>query len=136
MASGPTWQAIRNQAMVLKLSVNLVRETTFFNDTVFNESSYDGQEKISLWRSTFYVGGWAYVFNNRLRVSYECYWQPAFYHSKNYRTQLDVGLSYPLGKGLAFEMVYIFSHENVVVENIKEDDQILTFGLSYSLRKK
>lgn len=35
VSSGPTWQAIRSKAIVLKLSVNLTRESTLFSDTVF-----------------------------------------------------------------------------------------------------
>jgi hypothetical protein len=135
IASGPTWQAIQSNTVILKLSVNLSRESTLFTDTVFNEPSYNGNEKISLWRSTFYVGGWANILNNRLKVNYEFYWQPAFNNRKNYRTVYQVGLTYPIWKGLAFNMVYIYSHENVVVENIEKNDRILLLGLSYLLKK-
>jgi hypothetical protein len=135
ITSGPALQAIQSKAIVVKLSVALVYESTLFTDTVFNQSSYNGNERINLWRSHYYVGGWAYALNNQLRVNYEFYWQPAFNNSKNYRIQSEVGLTYPIWKGLAFNTVYIFSHENLVVENIKKDDRILTFGLSYLLRK-
>jgi len=135
LASGPAWQAIKSKAIVVKLSVALLYESTLFTDTVFNQPSYNGKERISLWRSHYYVGGWAYALNNQLRINYEFYWQSAFNNNKNYRIQSEVGLTYPIWKGLAFNTVYIFSHENVVVENIKKDDRILTFGLSYTLRK-
>lgn len=134
--SGPTWQAIRNETMVVKLSTNLVYESTLFTDTVFNESSYNGNERISLWRSTIYVGGWVFALQHKLRINYEFFWQPALDNSKNYRTQFEAGLNYPIWKGLGINVVYIYSHENVVVEGIKKDDRILTFGLSYMLRKK
>ena len=136
IASGPAWQAIQSKAFVVKLSVALVYESTLFTDTVFNQPTYNGKERISLWRTHYYVGGWAYALNNRLRINYEFYWQPAFSNSKNYRIQSEIGLTYPLWKGLAFNTVYSFSHENIVVENIKKDDRILTFGLSYILKKR
>jgi len=136
LGSGPTWQAIQTKAIVLKLSANLTYESTLFSDTVFNHSSYNGKERINVWRSTFYVGGWAFALGNRLRMNYEFFWQPAFNNSKNYRIQSELGLTYPIWKGLGFNIVYIFTHENVVVENIKKDDRMLTLGLSYMLRKK
>jgi len=136
VGSGPTWQAIQRKAIVLKLSANITYESTLFSDTVFNQSSYNGKEKIRVWRSTIYAGGWAFALENRLRINYEFFWQPAFNNSKNYRIQSDLGLNYTFWKGLAFNIVYIYSHENVVVENIKKDDRMLTFGLSYLLRKK
>ena len=135
ITSAPAWQVIRSKAIVIKLSVALVYESTLFTDTVFNHPSYNGKERISLWRSHYYTGGWVYALNNRLRLNYEFYWQPAFNNSENYRIQAEAGLTYPIWKGLAFNTVYIFSHENVVVENIKKDDRILTFGLSYLLKK-
>ena len=135
IASGPAWQAIRSKTVVVKLSVALLYESTLFTDTVFNQSSYNGKERINVWRSHYYTGGWVYALHKQLRINYEFYWQPAFNNSKNYRIQSEVGLTYPIWKGLAFNTVYIFSHENVVVENIKKNDRVLTFGLSYSLRK-
>ena len=136
VSSGPTWQAIRSKAIVLKLSTNLTYESTLFSDTVFNHSSYNGNKRINVWRSTFYVGGWAFALANRLRMNYEFFWQPAFNNSKNYRVQSEFGLTYAIWKGLGFNIVYIFNHENVVVESIKKDDRMLTLGLSYMLRKK
>ena len=135
VAAGPTWQAIQSDPLILKLSANLVRESTFFAETNFNVPSYNGNDVISLWRSTFYVGGWINALDHGPRVNYEFYWQPALNNSKNYRTQLEVGLTYPIWKGLAFNLVYSHSHENVVVENIGKNDQVLSLGLSYLLRK-
>jgi hypothetical protein len=135
ITSGPAWKPIQSKVIVVKLSAALVYESTLFTDTVFNQPSYNGKERINLWRSHYYVGGWVYALNNQLRLNYEFYWQPAFNNSKNYRIQAEVGLTYPIWKGLAFNTVYIFSHENVVVENIKKDDRILTFGLSYQIIK-
>lgn len=136
IASGPAWKPVQSKVIIVKLSVAVLYESTLFKDTVFNQPSYNGKERISLWRSHYYVGGWAYALNHRLRMNYEFYFQPAFNNSKNYRIQFEAGLNYPIWKGLAFNTVYFFSHENVVVENIKKDDRILTFGLSYLFRKQ
>ncbi|MDX2048741.1 MAG: DUF481 domain-containing protein [Chitinophagaceae bacterium] len=135
-AAGPTWQAIRSKNFILKLSANMVYESSLFKDTVFNQAKYNGQDKINLWRYSLYAGGWGFLFNNRLRLYYELFLRQAFNNSKNYRTHLEVGFDFPVWRGLSFNTVYTSTHENVVVKNIKEDDRILTFGLSYLFRKK
>ena len=136
IAAGPSWQAIRTKTFILRLSANMVYESSLFKDTVFNQSKYNGQDKIKLWRYSLYAGGWGFLFNNRLRLYYELFLRRAFNNSKNYRTHLEVGFDFPIWRGLSFNTVYTSTHENVVVKNIKEDDRILTFGLSYLFRKK
>ena len=135
VSSGPAWKPIQNKVIVVKLSAALLYESTLFTDTVFNQPHYNGNERISVWRSHYYLGGWVFALNNQLRLNYEFYWQSAFDNSENYRVQAEVGLTYPIWKGLAFNTVYIYSHENVVVQSIKKDDRLLTFGLSYTVRK-
>lgn len=136
IATGPTWQAIRTKPFILKLSANIVHESTLFKDTVFNHSRYNGKDKISLWRYSLSAGGWGFFFNNRLRLFYELFLRQAFNNSKNYRTHLEVGFDLPIWRGLSFNTLYNSTHENVVVKDIREDDRILTFGLSYLFRKK
>lgn len=135
-AAGPGWQAIRTKAFILRLSANIVYENSLFKDTVFNQTKYNGQDEIKLWRYSLYASGWGFLFNNRLRLYYELFFREAFNNSKNYRTHFEVGLDFPIWRGLSFNTVYTSTHENVVVKNIKEDDRILTFGVSYFFRKK
>jgi len=134
--AGPGWQVIRTKTFILRLSANIVYESSLFKDTVFNQSKYNGHDEINLWRYSLYAGGWGFLFNNRLRLYYELFLREAFNNSKNYRTHFEVGLDLPVWRGLSFNAVYTSTHENVVVKNIKEDDRILTFGFSYLFRKK
>lgn len=136
IATGPAWQAIRTKSFILKLGTSVVLESTLFKDSVFNQSNYNGQDKISLGRYSLYAGGSGFAFHNRLRIYYELYIQQSFNNSKNYRTQLEVGLDFPIWRGLSFNAVYASTHENVVVKDIRLNDRILTFGLSYLSRKK
>lgn len=135
IAVGPTLQAIRTKSFILKLSANIVHESTLFKDTVFNQPRYNGQDEITLWRYSLSAGGWGFFFNNRIRLYYELFLRQAFNNSKNYRTHLEIGFDFPIWQGLSFNTVYTSTHENVVVKNIREDDRILTFGLSYLFRK-
>lgn len=134
--AGLTWQAIHTSPMVLKISASVVYETTRFKADTYNYEEYNGEDKINVWRSTFYLGGWSYLADRHLRLYYDAYWQPAFDSPDNFRTQIDLGADFPVWKGLAVTFLYTYTHENVVVTPIRKNDQILTFGLAYNVRSK
>jgi Protein of unknown function, DUF481 len=134
--AGATYQLINTKKNVLKLSVSAVYEATKFNATTYNYSYYNSAKKIDLWRGTLYIGGWYYLLDNHIRVYYDAFWQSAFNNKINHRTQFDVGFDFQIWKGLSFNAVYVYTHENVVVSNVLQDDKILTFGLSYNFKKK
>jgi hypothetical protein len=131
---GATYQALNKKTQSIKLSASAVYEESKFNGMLFNNNKYNGNNKIAVWRSTLYMGGWHYLVDKRLRLYYDAFWQPAFEDGNNYRTQVDVGLDFPVWKGLSLNMLYTYTHENVVIEKIKQDDKILTFGLAYNLK--
>jgi len=133
--AGTTYQLINTKNIVLKLSASAVYEATKFADSVYNYAEYNGNENINLWRGTLYIGGWSYLLQNHLRLYYDAYWQPAFNNSNNYRTQVDIGADFPVWKGLSFNVLFAYTHENVVIANIQQDDKILSFGLAYNLRQ-
>lgn len=132
--AGATWQVINKGDHVVKLSASLLYERSVFYHTSFNYQEYDGSNKIKVWRGTFYIGGWSYILARRVRLFYDAFYQPAGNNKHNYRTQADIGFDVPVWKGLAFNTLYTFTHENVVVKNVKQDDRILTFGLAYNIR--
>lgn len=133
---GASVQLVKNVRHVVKLSANIVYESSIFEDNVYNIAAYDGKNRIDLWRSTLYIGGWNYVLNKRMRVYYDVFGQWAWRDKRNYRTQADLGFDWPIGKGLSFSALYTYTHEQVVVQKIQQDDKILTFGLSYAKRLK
>jgi Protein of unknown function, DUF481 len=134
--AGVTYQVINTQNNVLKLSASAVYEATKFASSNYNFSEYNGDKNINLWRGTLYVGGWNYLLEKHIRLYYDAYWQPAFNNNNNYRTQVDVGIDFPVWKGLSFNALYAFTHENLVIEKVKQQDKILTFGVAYNLKRK
>ncbi len=134
--AGVTWQVVNNNKNVLKLSAITVYERTDFKAPNFNYAEYNGADKISLWRATLYAGGWSYLLQRHIRLYYDGYWQPAFNNRHNYRTQFDIGADFPVWKGLSFTTLFTYTHENVVVNNVFQNDKILTFGLSYNVKVK
>ncbi len=133
--AGITWQAVHTPSVVVKFSGSAVYERTNFNATTYNYPVYNGSDNIAVWRGTLYTGGWVYLLDKHLRLYYDAYWQPAFSNSDNFRRQFDLGIDFPVWKGLFITALYTYTHENVVAENIQQLDRILTFGLGYSLRK-
>ncbi|GAB2502322.1 hypothetical protein GCM10027164_38190 [Algoriphagus taiwanensis] len=132
---GYTWQVVQKAKTNLKLSASLVYESTRFRNDQFNESSYNGDNQISLARATLYLYAWHRLADSKLRFFYSGYWQPGLENIPNNRFQLDVGMNIPLWKGLNAMIQYSFSHEQVVTSSVLPDDRILTFGLSYQLTK-
>ncbi len=132
---GATWQFVRKSHSNLKLSGGFLYENTRFLGNQFNETFYNGSQNIALWRATIYLAGWHRIFGHKLKFFYNAYWQPAFEQVANNRMQADVGLELPMWKGLNFQMEYLLSYEQVVAQKVKELDRILTFGLSYQIKK-
>ena len=132
--AGVTYQVINTKKNVLKLSASAVYEATKFTNSLYNYAEYNGNKNINIWRGTLYVGGWSYLLEKHIRLYYDAYWQPAFNNSNNYRTQVDIGIDFPIWKGFSFNALYAFTHENVVIEKVKQEDKILTFGVAYNLK--
>ncbi len=136
VGTGISWQVVNTRPLVLKCSASVVKESTRFGNSMYNYPEYDGRDKLTLWRGTLYTGGWAYLLHRQLRVFYDVFWQPAFSEPRNYRSQYDLGLDLFVWKGLSFNVLYTSTHENVVVQNVKQNDRNLSFGLAYNFRKK
>lgn len=132
--AGLTFQAINTKLHVLKFSISSVYEVTSFAKTTFNFAEYNGNDNIRLWRGTLYMSGWNYLAGKKIRLYYDAYWQPAYSNKNNYRTQVDLALDFPIYKGLSFNVLFALFHENVVINKVKQDDKLLTFGFAYNFR--
>lgn len=133
--AGVTGQLLRKQNRVIKIALSMVYEQSRFRDSLYNYASYNGDRSIRCWRATLYSGGWFYFSGKKIRLFYDAFYQPAIGLQNNYRTQADIGLDLPVWKGLSFTTMYTFTHENVVIQKIRKQDKILSFGVSYSLTK-
>jgi hypothetical protein len=55
--------------------------------------------------------------------------------NNNFRYQANIGVDFPVWKGLNLNANYLLAFENVVVEKVLQRDAIFTFGLSYQIKK-
>ena len=103
---GATVQVVNSRKNVLKVSASAVYENTRFSAFTYNEASYNGSSTIDLWRGTAWIGGWHYLLDNHLRLYYDAFYQPAFSDTANYRWQADIGVDFPIWRGLSFNALY------------------------------
>lgn len=128
---GITYQVLREVNNIVKLSLSLVKEKTRFSAFKFNQTFYNGNNDIALWRGTAYVSGNHKITNIRLRFFYNAFWQPAFEAIANNRVQVDAGVEMPIWKGLSVGAQYLYNYEQLVAEGIKQTDRMMTFGVGY-----
>ncbi len=134
--AGTTLQWVNSQKNVLKFSACILYESTKFRASQYNYSEYNGKENVSVWRGTLYASGWHYLCNKQIRLYYDAYWQPVWTNKNNYRTQFDLGIDLPIWKNFFFTALLAYSHENVVVTNVLQNDKLITFGLTYQSKSK
>lgn len=135
VGAGATVQLWKTQKNSVKASLSTIYETTRFSAMTYNDNTYNGSSTIALWRPTIWFSGWHTLQAGNLRVYYEAFYQPSFSDAQNYRWQANVGLDLLVWRGLGVSVLYTYTHEDVVILGIKQNDQLLTMGLSYTLRK-
>ena len=70
------------------------------------------------------------MFKKKLILSHESYFQPSLEKGNNYRWQADLGVELPVWKFLNFKINYLHTFENIVIQDQKQTDRFLTFGLT------
>ncbi len=134
--AGLSYQLVRRSHSLVKLSANALYEQSNFLANSFNDAIYNGTDQIKLWRASTYLMASSWVFHKRLRLYCDAFWQPAFNRISNYRTQMDLGMEFPVWKGLTLNILFTNTHENVVPLSTKTTDNILTFGLGYGIKSR
>ena len=127
---GVTFQIVESSSEWLKLSISGEYEQTDFARNDFNRDKYDGSREINTIRGTIWISGRYHLFDDKIILSHESYYQPSLEESNNYRWRADLGLELPIWKFLNLEINYQQTFESVVIENQKRQDQVLTFGFT------
>ncbi|MEQ9301475.1 MAG: DUF481 domain-containing protein [Cyclobacteriaceae bacterium] len=130
VGGGVTYQILKKDDNWLKFSLSSEYEQTNFSENNFNLSEYDGSESINTIRGTFWVSGKYHLFEKKLILTHENYFQPSLEDSDNFRWQADIGLELPISKHLNFKINYLHTFESIVIENQNREDTFLTFGIT------
>ena len=127
---GVSYQILREDSKSLQVSVSGEYEQTDFASSNFNREEYDSSREINTIRGTIWISGQYRMFDNRMIINHESYYQPSLVKSDNYRWRADLGLELPLWKYLNFSINYRRTFESIVIEGQEQQDQILTFGFT------
>ncbi len=130
LGAGVTFQVLRSEKHTLKFSLSCEYEGTDFAKTTFNKPEYNGSRFIATWRTTLWIFGKHQLFDKKLIINYESYFQPSLEQGNNFRWQADVGLELPVWKFFSFKANYLYTYESIVIENQREDDKVLSFGIN------
>ena len=127
---GVTFQILERDKQWLKVSLSGEYEQTDFAKADFNRSQYDGSREINTIRGTIWISGRYRLFDGKMILSHESYYQPSLEESNNYRWRADLGFELPIWNFLNFKINYQQTFESVVIENQKQQDRFLTFGFT------
>ncbi|MEM8999818.1 MAG: DUF481 domain-containing protein [Bacteroidota bacterium] len=128
--AGATYQVLNKEGNWLKFSISSEYEQTNFASTDFNRSVYDGNTSIDTFRATLWINGSYKLFEKKVILSHESYFQPSLERGDNYRWQADVAIELPIWKFLNFKVNYLHTFENVVIADQEQEDRFLTFGFT------
>lgn len=127
---GATYQILSDKDHWLKVSISGEYEETDFAKTTFNRTEFNGNRSINTFRGTIWVNGKYHLFDKKVTLSHESYFQPSLEQSNNFRWQADIGLELPIWKFLNFKVNYLHTFESIVIEDQKQEDRFLTFGFT------
>jgi hypothetical protein len=130
LGAGVTHQILSEKNHWLKFSISSEYENTHFNKADFNRSEYDGNQFLNTFRITLWINGKYHLFDDKIILSHESYFQPSLRYGNNYRWQADVGLELPIWKFLNVKINYLHTFESIVIENQKQEDKFLTIGFT------
>jgi Protein of unknown function, DUF481 len=126
---GVTWNAIHTKLSTVKLSVTGTYEHTTYRGVIFDDEMYNGSNTIETWRMTGRIFG-KHILKNKVRISYEFWWQQSLNESINYRFHTEEAIEFPLAKHIAFRTAFRYSHENIELVGLKPYDLFWTYGFT------
>lgn len=131
LGAGVTYELLKEKEDLLKFSISSEYESTNFSTSQFNLEEYNGNESINTLRGTLWINGKHYLFENKLIVGYEAYFQQSLEEINNFRWQADISIEMPISKFVNFKVNYLHTHESIAAADQKQQDRFLTFGFTF-----
>jgi hypothetical protein len=126
---GVSWNVVNKKPSLVKLSLTGTYENTRFGGTIFDDEKYNGSNVIETWRLTGRIFG-KHSFKNKVRVSYEFWWQQSLSEQINYRYHTEEAIEFPIAKHIAFRTAVRYSYENIELLGLKPFDLFWTYGFT------
>lgn len=130
---GGTVVLVSEQQHTLKASLTLTNEQTTFNGNTFRDMPDLSNNTLNLWRGTVRLAGRNALFDGKVRLEYEVWYQQGLANAEDYRYLAEAALFVPLAKNISFRTALSYTRDNVVLIGVERADLLLTFGLSLLL---
>ncbi len=126
---GVTWVPIKKKRHLLKISTALIYDVSKYDDeVVFNDLSLTSFKSI---RPTLRIYG-EHVMVTALKINYEFIDQISVSTQGNQRILAFIGLGYRLNTSISLQAKLQFSHEDITAADVKPDDWLMTYGISFA----
>lgn len=131
LGGGASFRLLNTLENRLQLSISSEYETTHFKKSSFNRLRYNSKSELSTIRGTLWMMGSYRIFNNKMILKHESYYQPSLLERDNYRWKVDIGFEFPIWNNLSMNMNFLQTFESVVMINQKRRDQFFTMGFTF-----
>lgn len=130
VGAGVNYKVVDSKKYYLEGTLSSEFEQTNFSMDNFNIEAYDGSKEITTIRSTVWLSGKYHLFEKKLILSHQTYFQPSLQENNNFRWSGDISVELPISKYINFKVNYLHTYESIVIEGQKREDQFLTFGVT------
>ena len=130
---GLSYNAIHdNKNHLLKLSLTGSYETSKYEGYKFQHQSDTSSNQLNTWRATARLFGKHKLFKDKVRVSYEFWFQQSVTEKNNYRYFNEESIEFPISKYFAFKTGFRYTFENLELQGKKPYDLFWTYGITIS----
>lgn len=130
---GGTLVIVNEKHHSLKASLTLTNEQTTFNGNTFRDIPDLTSNVQNLWRGTVRLAGRNSLFERKVRLEYEAWYQQSLARPDDYRYLAEAAVFVLLAKNISFRTAVSYTRDNIVLIGVERADLLLTFGLSLAL---
>lgn len=131
LALGGFYKVITQKQHYLNLMAGVINQTTNYRTSIFNIIDNYASDKRNVWKWATGILGINTIVKDRLSAEYRLFYMQNVALAKDYNYLIDVSLNAKIIKGLAFNINYFQTFENVEMKGILPKEIQLTYGLSY-----
>ena len=129
---GITWVPLKNFNDLVKISSSVIYDVSKYDDGVIINNMAETTFKIL--RPTFRFYG-EHLVKNSFKINYEFIDQISISNKGDHRLLAFIGLGYGIIPIIDLKVRLNYSHEDITAIDIKKDDWIVTYGVSFTLSK-
>lgn len=128
---GVSYTVVSKKNNLTRLSLTGTYERTRFTESKFEVITDTMSNIIGLLRQTIRLYGRHRLFDNKIKLIYEFWWQQSMANHRNYRFHTEETVELVLSKIFSFRTGIRYSNENVRLKELKPYDIFWTFGFTF-----